>query len=329
MRFRFFLSVIVASLWISSWTTASAQVLANPLDSVVGVTASIRGDARTRALLGREREGTAIVIDDAGLVLTIGYLILEAESVDVRTRSGQLLPADILAYHSETGLGLLRVNGKFDAKAARLGDSTGLSKGEQLVAGAFGGKESVQQVYITDRSTFTGPWEYLLDEAIFTVPGHPNVAGAGLFNDAGELVGIGYLTVAQRLARGGIVPGNMFVPIEALTPVFGDLITTGRSPGPPRPWLGLFLEQDRSRLFVDRVAEGGPADKAGLTVNDLVLAVNGVPTNYREEFYRAFWASGSAGDEIVLTVLQGMEVKEIPIQTMDRYKWYKTEGRSY
>lgn len=326
---RLFLACIVTALWISPWTSASAQLRANPLDSVVGVKAAIRSDARTRALLGREREGTAIVIDDAGLVLTIGFLILEAESVDVQTRSGQLLPADILAYHSETGLGLLRVSGKLDAKAARMGTSDGLSPGERLIVGAFGGREAVQQVFVTDRRTFTGPWEYLLEDAIFTAPGHPQVAGAGLFNSGGELVGIGYLTVAQQLARGGIVPGNMFVPIAALQPVFGDLIATGKSPGPARPWLGLYLEEAHGRLFVERTADGGPAAEAGLAENDLVLGINGVPTGDRETFYRALWSAGEAGDAVTLNVLQGMEVRTVPVTSKDRYEWYKTTGRSY
>ena len=326
---RLFLAWIVTALWISPWTGATAQLQVNPLDSVVGVKATIRSDARTRALLGREREGTAIVIDDAGLVLTIGFLILEAESVDVQTRSGQLLPADILAYNSETGLGLLRVKGKMDATAVRMGDSAGLSRGERLIVGAFGGKEAVQQVFITDRRTFTGPWEYLLEEAIFTAPGHPQVAGAGLFDSSGELVGIGYLTVAQQLARGGLVPGNMFVPIEALMPVFGDLIATGKSPGPPRPWLGLFLDEAHGRLFVERTAEGGPAAEAGLAEDDLVLGVNGVATGDREAFYRALWDAGKAGDTVTLNVLKGMEVRAVPLTSMDRYEWYKTEGRSY
>ena len=324
-----FLTCIVTALWISPWTSASAQLRANPLDSVVGVTAAIRSDARTRARLGREREGTAIVIDDAGLVLTIGFLILEAESVDVQTRSGQLLPAEILAYHGETGLGLLRVRGEIDAKAVQMGDSDELRGGEGLIVGAFGGKEAVQQVFVTDRRTFTGPWEYLLEEAIFTAPGHPSVAGAGLFNSNGELVGIGYLTVAQRLARGGVVPGNMFVPIGALMPVFGDLIATGKSPGPARPWLGLYLEEAHGRLFVERTADGGPAAEAGLAVNDLVLGINGVATGDREAFYHELWAAGEAGDAVTLNVLKGMEVRAVPLTSMDRYNWYKTTGRSY
>lgn len=329
MGVRLFLSVIMAALWISPWTTATAQTRANPLESIVGVKAAIRSDARTRTTLGREREGTAIVIDDTGLVLTIGFLILEAESVDVETRTGQLLPAAVVAYHSETGLGLLRVNGKMDAVAANIGNSGGLSAGDRLVAGAYGGKEAVQQVFITERRTFTGSWEYLLEGAIFTAPGHPQVAGAGLFNSAGDLVGIGYLTVAQQFAGGRIMPGNMFVPVEALTPVFADLIATGRSAGPPRPWLGLYLEEDRGRLFVERTADGGPAAKAGIAAEDLIVGINGEPAGTREAFYRALWSSGAAGQAVTLHVLKGLEVQPVTVTSIDRYHWFKSGERTY
>lgn len=329
MGVRLFLSVIMAALWISPWTMAAAQMRANPLESIVGLKADIRSDARTRPTLGREREGTAIVIDDTGLVLTIGFLILEAESVDVETRTGQLLPATILAYHSETGLGLLRVNGKMDAVAANIGNSASLGAGDRLVVGAFGGKEAVQQVIITERRTFTGSWEYLLEKAIFTAPGHPQVAGAGLFDSAGDLVGIGYLTVAQQFGGGRVMPGNMFVPIEALTPVFADLIATGRSAGPPRPWLGLYLDEDRGRLFVERTAGGGPADEAGIRDNDLILGINGEPTSTREEFYRALWSSGAAGQAVTVHVLHGMEVRQVTMDSIDRYEWFKSGERTY
>jgi len=301
----------------------------NPLDSVVGVNAAIRTDARTREILGREREGSGIVIDDTGLILTIGFLILEAESVDVVTSTGQLLPAEVVAYHGETGFGLLRASSTLDAPAARLGTAGRAERGDRLLVAAFGGQQAVQPVVVTDRRTFTGAWEYLLDEAIFTAPAHSAVAGAGLFDRDGSLLGIGYLTMAQTLGRSGMVPGNMFVPVDALRPVMADLLAEGRSPGVPRPWLGLYLEEERGRLFVDRIARGGPADRAGLREGDIVLNLDNLAVRDRERFYRMLWRDRRAGDSISLRVLQGTEIRQINVQASDRYKWYKVDGQSY
>jgi S1-C subfamily serine protease len=329
MRRRLTLWIISVVLCITAWSPTHAQPQQNPLDAVVRVKAEIKADARTRNLLGLEREGSGIVIDDSGLVLTIGFLVLEAESVTVTTDSGQEYAATVLAYHSETGLGLLRTAQLLDARAIKLGKAADLQEGEQLLVGGFGGPEAVQPVIVTERRTFTGQWEYLLDAAIFTAPAHPNVAGAGLFAGDGTLLGIGYLTVGQRLPNGQLIPGNMFVPIDALRPILGDLITVGRSAGPPRPWLGLFLEEERGRLFVDRTALEGPADTAGLRPGDIVLTLDGADVGDRAAFYRSLWQCRQAGASVNLGVLQGSSIRQIPVASSDRYEWYKVDPKTY
>jgi S1-C subfamily serine protease len=325
------LSLWAATVVLLAATTemAPAQEHNNPLDAVVAVKAAIRADAHTRETLGRHREGSGIVIDDAGLIVTIGFLVLEAESVDVVTRSGQLLPAEVLAYHSESGLGLLRAEERMDSRAATIGAAKKLAPGDQLLVAAFGGADAVKPIFVTDRRTFTGPWEYLLEDAIFTAPMHPNVQGAGLFDRNGLLVGVGYLTLAQEMPRGKILPGNMFVPVDVLMPVLADLISTGQPSGPSRPWLGMYLEEERGRLFVDRTADDGPADQAGITTGDILLTLDGRDVGSRENFFRTLWKDREAGDHIELKVLRGSEIRSVSVKSIARGNWYKTGRRSY
>ena len=300
---------------------------ADLLSSIVEVQARVPGDARTAASLGSARSGSGMVIAEGRAVLTIGYVVLEADAVTLRTADGRQVPAEIMAYDHETGFGLVRPMRDLGVPALELGDSTALKERDRVLIAGHGGSAAARPAYVTSRRTFAGYWEYLLENAIFTSPPYENFAGAALIDPGGRLVGVGSLFVGDALP-GLAVPGNMFIPVEALLPILEPMMETGRSPHPPRPWLGLQLEEERGRLFVRRVSPESPADFAGLKRNDMILGVGDTPTATLTDFYRALWAVGDPGSIAMVQVLDGMAARPVEVRTGNRYRYLKL-NRTY
>jgi len=327
---RYLSVVLVLAAFLGLRPAVAADAAAEPevLEAIVAIEAQIPADARTADTLGKERGGSGVVIDSEGLVLTIGYLVLEAESVIVRTGSGRRVPASVIAYHGDTGFGLLRASGDLEVRPMRLGSADRLKSRDRVLVAAFGGMKGVLPAIVTERRLFAGAWEYLLDDAIFTAPPHPLAAGAALIGPDGHLLGIGYLTLGSVLSSDVQVPGNMFVPVDALKPVMADLVADGRGPGAARPWLGLYTEEAKGRVFVERVAEGGPADKAGIRAGDIVLKVGDEPVAGMADLYRKVWAIGDAGVAVPLTILQEADLQDVRVASGDRHRWFR-HARSF
>ena len=281
-------------------------------------------NARSSATLGQEREGTGVVIGDDGLVVTIGYLIVEADEVSLVDLQGHVLPARVVAYDHATGLGLVRAVAPLSAPALPLGDSAKLAAREPVMIVNHSGVDDVTLAYVVSTRPFTGNWEYLLEQAIFTSPPTMNWSGAALVNRDLKLVGIGSLIVREASSSGeATLPGNMFVPIDALKPILADLVRTGRRAGPARPWLGVAADEVQGRLMVSRVSPEGPGDQAGIKVGDIILGVGGDGVRTQAEFYRKVWGRGAAGTDIPLRVLQGVDVKELEVHSMDRVDYFR------
>ena len=295
------------------------------LAAVVGVRARVPEHARTAKALGTARAGSGVVIDGNGLIVTIGYLILEAGRVDVVVTEDKILQAEILAYDHETGFGLLRASEPIAVTPMRLGESSSLEQGDQLLVSGFGGRLAARAAVLVSRRDFAGYWEYLLENAIFTSPPYPLFGGAALVNSQGELVGIGSLVVADAYRGDRPLPGNMFVPIDRLKGVLGDLLTAGRSTATSRPWLGLYLREVDGLLMVQRLAVDGPAAGAGMQPGDIILGVAGQPVASMADFYRKLWAVGEAGDEVPLTILKGAQMHEVNITAGDRHEWLRLQ----
>jgi S1-C subfamily serine protease len=281
-------------------------------------------NARSSATLGSEREGTGIVIGDDGLVLTIGYLIVEADEVNLVDQQGRNLPARVIGYDHATGLGLVRSVVPFDVAPLRFGDSSTLAERDPVMIINYSGASDVTPAWVVSKRAFTGNWEYLLESAIFTSPPALNWSGAALISKDMRLVGIGSLIVREASTVGEtVVPGNMFVPIDALKPILSDLVKTGRSAGAARPWLGVAADEVQGRLIVSRVSPDGPGDLAGIKVGDIILGVGGDGVRTQAEFYRKVWSRGPAGADIPLRVLQGLDVKELAIHSIDRVEYFR------
>jgi serine protease Do len=304
----------------ASAATKEDEATRHRLEEAAGAVVAVRtraiGNARSANGLGTDRSGSGVLIAPSGLVLTIGYLILEADQVEVTDSTGRSLPASVVAYDHATGFGLLRPIGPLKPKPITLGNSTGIEQLDRLMIATSG--EGVSVATVVSRRTFAGYWEYLIEGAIFTAPPRTDHSGAALIDKDGELVGIGSLLVMDALTPGERLPGNMFVPIDLLKPVLQELITTGRQKGGRRPWIGLNSAEDNGRLRVLRVSADGPADKAGIQAGDLILAVGGQKVRDLPDFYRKLWSTGAPGAEVPMTILQGSELREVQIQSIDR-----------
>jgi S1-C subfamily serine protease len=292
------------------------------LSAVVAVNAKIQANARSAQTLGTQRRGTGALIRE-GYVLTIGYLVIEAEAIQVTGADGRTVPATTAGYDHASGFALLRLAGSVAGKPLPLGDSTALAEREPAMVATASARESPSLVYVVSRRPFSGNWEYLLDSAIFTYPPVMDWSGAPLIGAKGELLGIGSLIVPDAGSPGTQSPGNMFVPIDLLKPILEDLIAKGRRNGPARPWLGINADEFRGRLFIGRVSPDGPAERAGLKSGDIVLAVGGEEVTTLAELYRKIWGRGAAGTEVPLKILQGARVKDLTVRSIDRLEYFR------
>ena len=299
-----------------------AYNLEGALTSLVGLRAIIPADAFTADTLGTERSGNGVLIRD-GVVLTIGYLITEAETVWLHLADGRAVPGHVLAYDQETGFGLVQALARLELPALPIGQSKTAKVGDPAgVAGAGGRKHSVV-ARIAAKQEFAGNWEYVLDEAIFTAPAHPFWGGTAMIGPSGELLGIGSLQVQQVRESGTPEPLNMIVPIDILKPILDDLLTLGRPNHPPRPWLGLNATEVDDKVVIARVSTGGPARRANLRTGDVVLAVNDTEVSDLAGFFRKVWSLGKAGVEVPLTVYRDGRTFEARVTSGDRNRFLK------
>jgi S1-C subfamily serine protease len=292
------------------------------LTSMVGLRALVPADAFTAETLGTERTGNGVLIRD-GVVLTIGYLITEAETIWLHLADGRAVPGHMLAYDQETGFGLVQALARLDLPVLPIGQSKSAKVGDPVVVAGAGGRKHSVVARIAAKQEFAGNWEYVLDEAIFTAPAHPFWGGTAMIGRAGELLGIGSLQVQQVRESGTPEPLNMVVPIDILKPILEDLITMGRPNHPPRPWLGLNATEIDDKIVVARVSTGGPARRANLRTGDIVLSVAGNDVGDLAGFFRKVWSLGKAGVEVPLTVYRDGRTFEVRITSGDRNRFLK------
>jgi S1-C subfamily serine protease len=317
---------------VSDWKVpASAQPkpedygfdLEQAFTSVVGVRAIIPSDAYTAETLGTERAGNGVFIRENGLVLTIGYLITEAETIWLNLNDGRSVPGHVLGYDQETGFGLVQALAKLDMPGLVIGKSAASSIGERVVVAGAGGKPHSVAARIVAKQEFAGYWEYVLDEAIFTAPAHPNWGGTALIGPAGDLLGIGSLQLQHATEKGQSQNINMIVPIDLLNPIIDDLMKFGRRNAPPRPWLGLYATEVDNRLVVVGLADRGPAKKADVHMGDVVLSVAGKEVRDLAGFFRSVWAQGQAGVDVPISIYRDGDTIDVRIKSSERTRFLK------
>jgi len=292
------------------------------LDSVVMLRAEVPEDAFTASALGTERIGNGVVIREDGLILTIGYLISEAHSVWLTTNDGTVVAGHPLACDQATGFGLVLPLGRLGLPTLARGSVTSVATGNDVIVIGHGGCAHALKAKIVAKREFAGYWEYVLDEAVFTAPPHPQWHGAALVGEDGRLIGIGSLVVEEVLS-GGTLECNMFVPINLLEPILDDMVKLGRAARPPRPWLGMYTVLDEGQLVVGGLAEDGPAERAGVRLGDTVLEVAGERVSELAELFRKAWHLGPPGTVVPLTVVRGGAVSRVRVRSADRSDFLK------
>lgn len=295
--------------------------LERTLASVVGLHTIVPSDAFTADTLGTERVGNGVIIDDK-LILTIGYLITEAETVWIHMGDGRLAPGHVLGYDQETGFGLVQALAHIDVEPVPLGSSAATGVGDRVVLGGVGGRTRSIAARIVGKQEFAGHWEYALDEALFTSPAHPNWGGAGLLSASGELIGIGSLQI-ERDNEGRKEHLNMVVPIDLLKPIYDDLRKFGRVNKPTRPWLGLYTAEIDGRVVVVGILPKGPASRSDIRTGDVILSVNRERVSSQIGFYRKVWGLGSAGVQVPMTIYRDGTTIEMSLASGDRNRSMK------
>lgn len=298
--------------------------LERALASVVSLSTTVPADAFTADTLGTERSGSGVFIRKDGLVLTIGYLITEAETIWLGLGDGRKVQGHVVGYDQETGFGLVQALARLDVPHLPLGDSKKVEFGQKVVIGGVGGLARSVAARVVAKQEFAGYWEYLLDEALFTAPAHPFWGGTPLIGPRGDLLGIGSLRLEQASAgeSGGHI--NMNVPIDLLKPILDDLLTTGRPNRPPRPWLGIYAVDVDDNVIIAGMADGGPAEEAGVQTNDVVVAVAGSEVDDLASFFRRIWSLGKAGVAVPLTLNREGNLVELTVKSGDRSAYLKT-----
>lgn len=287
--------------------------------AVLGVRVQALQDARSARTLGLERQGSGVLIRNDGLVLTIGYLILEAEQVELSTHDGRQVPARVVAYDLATGFGLVQALAPLRLDPAPLGDSAALRPREALLLASGGVQGEVGMANLTSRRAFSAYWEYHLDEALFTSPARRDHAGAGLFNTQGELVGVGSLVVADAAGPGApTLPGNLFVPVALLGPVLPELLARGQSSASLRSWMGVNCVVTEGEVRISRVAADSPADVAGLLAGDRILAIDGQAVDELALLWKTLWAKQPAARAVQLNIRRNGKPLSMTVHAVDR-----------
>ena len=323
--------VLLCSLWCGALAPASAatdsaagmqsglETLKRAHAAVVGVEVTAIPGARSAETLGRRRSGSGVLIGPEGLILTIGYLIVEADTIELTTNDQKTWPARPVAYDQATGFGLVRPLAPLRGLTpVRLGSVKDLVAGEPLMVAMGGDDPEVELTYLVGKRAFSGYWEYHIEDALFTSPPVGNHSGAPLFNQRGELLGIGSLFVADATGQAPRIPGNMFVPIDLLKPVLAEMEQTGSTKQSHRPWLGITSSELGGRVVVMQVTEGGPAHRGGIEIGDVIVAVDGEVVGSLESFYKRVWARAKADDEIRITLQRGPDLKTLTLRGVDR-----------
>jgi len=291
------------------------------LASIVRLSSEVPEDTFSARTLGTERQGNAILLNDEGILLTIGYLVVDAHKITLHAKGGQAIRAELVGYSHESGFALIHALSPLDIPHVEMGTAEDLMTGEPVIIVPYGGVDHSISAEVVSRREFAGSWEYMLDSAIFTAPIHPNWSGAGLLRRDGTLCGVGSLWVNDAEEGQNESPGNMFVPIDLLKPIYESMVSTGLAQGPHRPWLGMYTAEAMGRLFVSGVIPDAPADIAGVEPGDLVYGINDDTAKSLPELYRKLWSVGDAGTNIILNLRRDGEDIDVTVETDSRYSF--------
>ena len=292
------------------------------LERVVPATVSIRSVTPQRhpsaRILGTERTGSGAIIDDEGHILTVGYVVMGARTIEVTLPDQQQYPATLLFQDFESGMAILQTPAR-DLPTVPLGQSNSLSEGDHviIVAATDQAQRMASPGFISALRPFDAYWEYMLDQAILTTAMNPGFGGGPLLNASGEMIGVLSLNLNSPKEMSLAIPIDLFHRIKDSLLTFGEVADRR-----PRPWVGIYSEAVEGGVAVIGLIPNGPASRAGLEVKDVILELDGVEVSGRRELYEAMWRR-RAGDELRFTVQRAEDIREVRVRSMDRAEYYR------
>lgn len=291
--------------------------------AVVGIAVRVPLDRPSALTLGPVRWGSGVIFDPAGYVLTVSYIVMDAQIIQVVLRDGRTVPGKPVGFDLEHGLGVLKLEGEGPWPAAPLGDSSKVVVGTATTTIGVDDENNlvVTQGSVQEIRTFAGYWEYLLDRAFVVAPYNPSFGGSPLVNVQGEVIGITNLRIGERPYV------NLAIPIEYFTATKDELIRQGRvASRPARPWLGLWILASPDGVVVAGASPRSPAIQAGFQRGDVIVRINGEKVESQEEFYRKLWQT-QVGQEVSLVVLRESRFHVITVRAIDRYQLLPPMGK--
>lgn len=299
------------------------KVVERTQDSIVRFQAYIPEECRSSRILGGFRQGTGLVINSQGHILTVGYLIMEATEVQVILADDTTVQAKVAGVDFETGFGILQLVDSVDVPAIAIGRSSQVSD-DQLTL-TIGGSTGEQTRIVTNGRIFStglfiGYWEYLLENALYVVPQNPAFGGSPLLNIEGEAIGVVSLQLNQHQGM------NLAIPVDLLHTIETELVQYGRVISRvPRSWIGVYHAPYTEGVIVVDVVQEGPAHKAGIQKGDIITHINDVRITGEEHFLRQLWTI-PIHSQFHMTFLRRNKPQTLTIWGLDRYEFYNTGG---
>jgi len=290
---------------------AAVSLIERVLPATVHIRAEIPEAHASAQLLGTERMGSGTIIDPAGFILTVNYVVLGAEQVHVTLFDQRTCAAEPLGHDFASGLALLRIP-EHDLKALPLRRTTNLALGEDvfMVASVGEGSARVSNGVVSSLGPFDANWEYVLERAIATTAMNPGLGGGPLLDPCGRVLGVVSLNLNEIGRFSLAIPADYFLDAR-------DRLLAGRpAPTALRAWLGIFCYGMRDHVVIAGLLPGGPGDRAGLKTGDVILSVDGTDVSDRRSLYRLLWTHRS-GEEIVLKVARGRDLRTVKVASGD------------
>ncbi|AHJ68247.1 S1C family serine protease [Granulibacter bethesdensis] len=276
---------------------------------------------------GAQRTGSGVAIEvgssQTKMVITMTYLVNDADAIWITTQDGQVTPGHIIALDHESGFALIRPADALACPAIQIGDSSSVASESGAILAASGGITHAMETRIIARQEFAGYWEYHIPDALLVTPPHPVWGGCALIGMDGRLLGIAAVVLQQGDVGAGQLDINLIIPVSHLQAILPELLTHGRRLA-SRPWLGLLAAEQEAGILISDVVPHGPAEAAGLRQGDQIIAINGKEPGDLATLWRLLWQSGAPPVGVAITILRDGQTMHTQVQAIDRYLYDKT-----
>jgi serine protease Do len=281
--------------------------------------------------------GSGVVVDKNGYILTNNHVVEKATKITVRFTGDETeYPARVIGTDTETDLAVIKIDKK-DLVAARIGNSDSMQVGDWAVAigSPLGFQATVTAGIIsalsrdvpepTARTTRNSFQHFIQTDAAI----NPGNSGGPLLNINGEVIGINTMIASQSGGYQGIgfaLPSNMAVK------VYNQIIREGKV---TRGSIGIQFSEDPSKtpallevyggvkqgVFVDQVVKDGPAEKAGMLKEDVIVSINGKNIGKGQDLIDTV-ADSPIGTSLKVGIMRAKKPMTLSILVADRAKTF-------